>query len=115
MIEFKLTTVSTPNGRVVSAQNFIITAGADGIDATDSLGRVLLQQFLKRLRHQPLASRAAVVRCDDVLVADRREAIGPEEHVLVACALNRDDSDSRLLERMGDRVNRRRSDAAGPP
>ena len=75
---------------------------ADGIYATDSLGCILIQQFIERLGDQGFLAGAAVVGGDDMAVGNRREPVGPEEQILAARSLDCDDLAARFVKRPCD-------------
>ena len=89
MIEFRLTTVGTPKGRVTSAQAFIMGMGP--MATTSRRPAVLpLEHVGQRRRDEPLAAVAAVVGGDDQLVAVGAELVLPEHLVARAEPDDRD-------------------------
>ena len=79
MIEFRLTMVGMPNGRVTSAARLHHRDRADGDHFADVL--LVRQNVGQRVRHEALASVAAVVGRDDQLVAVLAELVLPEHEV----------------------------------
>ena len=95
MMEFRLTMVGMPKGRVTSRAGLHHGDGADGDDLADVL--LAREDIGQRVRDEALAAVAAVVGGDDQLVAELAEPVLPEHQVAVAEADDRDGAVARLL------------------
>jgi hypothetical protein len=110
MMEFRLTTVGTPNGRVVSQQAFIIGIGPMATTSRTSFSA--RQHVGQRVRDEAFAAIAAVVGGDDQLVAEGAEFVFPEHQVAIAEADDGDGAIARCLYSRKLRIDGRHAQAA---
>ena len=95
MIEFRLTMVGIPKGRVTSQQAFIMGIGP--IATTSRTPGLRASTSASAWVTKPVPSVAAVIRGDDQFIGTFAEAIFPENQVLIAKSDNRDGAVALVL------------------